>query len=198
MKKIILIPFIFLGSCNPTLEIVNEIENDLVSNDLYIHEDFMFDSTQSWYSAKNRDRISSTYLKSGIYKGKNIGHLNISDVFSDWEILMIIKRMEGFYDGSSRIAVIHNNPGNLKYGAFSKSYGATRGTRETFYGEGDYYAKFPNDSLGSEAALRLIQVIRKNHPTIKGFFKRWSSETGSINYVRFVNQLASTNNYPLD
>ena len=144
MKKLILSSFIFLGSCNSASKIVNDIENVFGFQDFSIHEDFEFDSTQNWYSTNDRDAVTPNYLKSGKYKGKNVASLNISDIFSDWEILMIIKKMEGFYDGSSRIAVSHNNPGNLKYGKFSKSFGATRGSKETYYGENDYYAKFPD------------------------------------------------------
>lgn len=138
------------------------------------------------------------YSNFGKYINKDVSNINISEIFTDFEILTILKRIEGYYDSSSRIAISHNNPCNLKYGSLPKKYGAKIGKQEVFYGEGDYYAYFPNIEKGNDACIELISRMKKKYPTVRKFFTRWSSIEGGNIYTTFVNNLMNVDNYPLD
>lgn len=196
MRKAFLLTtsLMLLGSCNSNKFVY---QRQIQEEALFPYSD-LYDSTLSVYHINHRENEAPSYLHGGKFRNKDLSDMKINEVFSDWEILMIIKRMEGYSDSSSDVAVSHNNPGNIKFGKLAKKFGASKGKKETYYGENDHYAKFPNDSLGDEAALELIRRITKKDPTIKQFFRRWSSEEGSLNYCAFVNSIAKREDYPLD
>lgn len=67
------------------------------------------------------------------------------------DLATAIAQNEGYTDGSSKIAVTNNNPGNLK---FTGQEGATQGAKSS---DGGYYAKFDSPQAGMSALQNDLQ-----------------------------------------
>jgi hypothetical protein len=73
---------------------------------------------------------------------------------------------------SGSIAVSHNNPGNIKYGDFSKRYGATPGRNAT---DGGVFANFPDVATGLKAKQDLLLGKSYRNLSVDQAMKRWSN-----------------------
>lgn len=197
-KKILTFSFLAaFMSCNNQDNIIEKEINQVVH---YVHpaNDFIVDSNLTYEKINELYKERPNYFRNGKFRNMNMANYPIAKLFTDWEILFILKRNEGYYSGNSRIAISHNNPCNIKYGPHAKKYNGTKGIKEVFYGEGDNYANFNNVEDGNTACLELIKKIRTNHPTVQKFFTKWSTVESGIRYVKFVNDLMNVDDYPMD
>lgn len=79
----------------------------------------------------------------------------------------------------------NNNPGNIEYGAFAKSHGAT--------GNDGRFAVFPSPQAGKAAMLALLQSYYKSgNNTIEGIVGKWSpaGENGAANTNSYIADVA--------
>ena len=70
------------------------------------------------------------------------------------------------------LASRHNNPLNIKYGAFAEKYGATAGEDST---DGGKFAKFSSVEAGLTAASALLQSKSYSGLTVDQAMKKWSN-----------------------
>lgn len=70
------------------------------------------------------------------------------------------------------ISVSHNNPGNIKYGAFAQRYGAVAGKPAT---DGGVFAVFPDVQSGLQARKDLLQSGGYKDLSVDAALKRWSN-----------------------
>lgn len=78
--------------------------------------------------------------------------------------------------GKPSVAKRHNNPGNLKYAAWMKKYGAVPGDEST---DGGRFAKFPDVSSGLSAMNGLLKGSTYNNLSVEDAIKKW---TGGKSY----------------
>lgn len=78
------------------------------------------------------------------------------------------------------MAVRMNNPGNIKFGAFAKKFGAVQGDPAT---DGGYFAKFPDSESGMKALKGLLKTDGYKNLSVDAAIKRWTNGSGySVNY----------------
>lgn len=66
----------------------------------------------------------------------------------------------------------HNNPGNIKMGAFAEKYGAVQGQKAT---DGGYFAVFPTLESGKQAMTELLRGSGYSNLTLDAAMKRYSN-----------------------
>lgn len=66
----------------------------------------------------------------------------------------------------------NNNPGNIKYGDFAASFGATKGQAGT---DGGSFAVFPDEATGRKAMVALLKSYGQKGLTLEQGMRRWSN-----------------------
>jgi len=77
----------------------------------------------------------------------------------------------GFKQGGS-LSWRSNNPGNIKFGDFTKKYGATQGPQAS---DGGYYSIFPDEETGRQAMKDLLLSSRYQKLTVEKAMRLWSN-----------------------
>jgi hypothetical protein len=89
----------------------------------------------------------------------------------------------------SSIAVRHNNPGNIKFGEFSKQYGAVKGEYSQREKDGTYYSYFPTIQAGLAAQRALLTSKNYRDLTVPQALSKWAD--GTYTNQKFINMFGN-------
>lgn len=95
-----------------------------------------------------------------------------------------IAKFEGFNASPGNLPTRNNNPGDIKFGPFAQSQGATKDEHSPF-------AKFPDAQSGTHAITSLLQTPGYQNLTIKEAIERWNGKAAENNpeYVAAVSKM---------
>lgn len=92
-----------------------------------------------------------------------------------------IAQFEGFGKANTTPTILHN-PGDLIYGSFAVTHGAT--------GQQGGFAVFPNDAVGASAEDALVSYYSKQGATIGSLINSWAPPTAPGNSADATNSYA--------